>query len=399
MVEAEKTGKGAARDAAVGGKTVVLIVALSAGAWAIWWVADWLREKMLADSLAGGGEWAALLGGGMATWTFFLIRSGFIEQTLDLLPKARAVLGSLRTPGWRTFFGDLGGFLRAMVLPGVVTVFALVFAGKEIVKPIVLPDKPEPDLAAQIAAKLAPQIAAVDESLDTGLGKVKEALGGVDLRAALNEQGYTDDRAELIDVLGGLSGATGGYPADYYFARFPVSFQTADVDDAGVLTVGVDRSSVLNADLVEEIARALLPCGAPDGEDPVILKVEGYASSEPFGTRADSDELNVETANRRRATVAGMLRDQLGPENAGRVAVCESPDHESPEGMEREREFNDLAGGTAVDQYLFTRAAHVKVLHPGRCAVGKERDTDRPGLTVGARRCLEAAKAAGSGRG
>ena len=42
--------------------------------------------------------------------------------------------------------------------------------------------------------------------------------------------------------------------------------------------------------------------------------------------------------------------------------------------MERDREFNDLAGGGSEDQYLLTRAAHVKVLHPGRCAVGEQAD-------------------------
>ena len=45
--------------------------------------------------------------------------------------------------------------------------------------------------------------------------------------------------------------------------------------------------------------------------------------------------------------------------------------------MERDREFNDrplgAAGEEAQPQDFLTRAAHIKVMHPGHCAVGVAR--------------------------
>lgn len=382
MAEAEEAGEGKARGVVIFGKTVVLAAGVSAAAWAIWRVADWLRGMILAQPLTDGGEWAALLGGGLAAWAFFLFRSGLIQQTLDILPRAKDTLASLRTPGWKPFLGDFACFVRAVAIPGIVTVFALVFAGNGIVNQIVPPVDGEPDLATRVD-KLGAEIG-------RRLTTLENDVRGMNLRAALTEQGYTERRAGLLEVLEDLSGGNSGYPSDYYFARFPVGFATAEANNAGQLVVGVDTSSVRNPELVREIVRAFLPCSSAGGDDPVILKVEGYASSEPFGSRADSDELNVKTANGRRHTVARMLRDEIGSGNAGRVVVCESDDYESLAAMERDREFNDLAGGSSEDQYLLTRAAHVKVLYPGRCAVGEQADGGlRHRLTPAARKCLE----------
>ncbi len=366
MAEVGEAGEGTARGIVIFGKVVVLAAGVSAAAWATWWVADWLRRMILAQPLTDGDEWAALLGGGLAAWALFLFRSGFIEQTLDILPRAKDMLTGLRTPGWKPFLSDFGSFVRTMAIPGIVTVFALVFAGNGIVNQIVPPVDQEPDLATRIEK--------ISTEIDQRLTTLENNVRGVNLRAALDEQGYTERRAGFLEVLESLSGGNGGYPSDYYFARFPVGFAAAKVNNAGQLIGGVDAPSVRNPELVQEIVQAFLPCGSASGDDPVILKVEGYASSEPFSARADSDELNVKTANARRHTVARMLRDEIGSENAGRVVVRESDDYESLAAMEQDREFNDLAGGGSEDQYLLTRAAHVKVLHPGRCAVGEQAD-------------------------
>ena len=370
------------------GKTAILILTLLLAAGVIYLVADWLRETILVGSIADGGEWAALLGGGFATWAFFLIRSGVIEQALGLWPKAKAVLASLRVPSWPPFASSLGEFTRAMALPGIVTVFALVFVGEGVgdqIK-IITDPKPEPPLDD------ADQVSEIGKGFDSRLKRIEEKLGSVDLRAALDGQGYTADRAILLEKLRELQGGISDYGPDYYFARFPVSFERADLDTAGVsLVTGVAAASVRNPELIEEVARALLPCGSTDGTDPVIIRVEGYASSERFGTRDESDVWNVRTANARRRTVAQMLRQEIQQEDQERVVVCESADYVSLDEMEQAREFNDRPGGSRFgDQYLLTRSAHIKVLHPGMCKVGEERqDGEIPRLTQGASKCLK----------
>ena len=376
---------GVARQVRFAPKIVVLITSLALLATLIFFAAHWLRHVVLRTSVAEGGEWAALLGGGFATCAFFLIRSGLIERALDLVPKAKELWQSLRSPGWSSFFGSLGGLYRLMALPGIVTVFALVFVGEGVREQIVGSD-PSADIDVRID-NLA-------DTIDSGLARVEDSIQHLDLRVVLSEQGYTEQRADLLENLVGVPQLSAGDASDHYVARFPILFEAAGLNMANTdLVAGVDAEAVQNPELIEQIAAALLPCGAEDGADPVILKVEGYASSEPFVFRenvgADSDLWNVRTANRRRNTVALMLQDAIGKENSHRMVVCESDDYASLADMQWERGFNDRprslnAGRLAQD--VLTRAAHVKVLHPGLCSVRKARLTRTASACLMARR-------------
>ncbi|MCY4478166.1 MAG: hypothetical protein OXC70_09305 [Gammaproteobacteria bacterium] len=366
-------------------KIVVLFTSLALLATSIFFAAHWLRQIVLHTPAADGGEWASLLGGGFATCAFFLIRSGLIERTFDLAPRFKEIWQSLRSPGWSSFFGSLGGLYRLLALPGIVTVFALVFVGESVREQII-----ESDASADIDVR-------IDElavTFDSGLARIEERLQHLDLRVVLTEQGYTKQRADLMENLERVPQLSGGDASEHYVARFPILFEPASLNMANTdLVAGVDAEAVQNPELIEQIATALLPCGAEDGADPVILKVEGYSSSEPFAFRenvgSDSDLWNVRTANRRRNTVAVMLENAIGNGNRHRVVVCESEDYASLADMQLEREFNDRPRGQIVGrlaQDVLTRAAHVKVLHPGLCSVRKTR------LTRSAMACLQAGK-------
>lgn len=94
-----------------------------------------------------------------------------------------------------------------------------------------------------------------------------------------------------------------------------VHFENADVGPAGELTErGVTLSDARKAAL-EEVVEALRPCAAADR--PVTIRPYGFASDDPFrffdGLRDDSDELNVEAANRRAKAVHEALVQLTGP--------------------------------------------------------------------------------------
>jgi len=149
---------------------------------------------------------------------------------------------------------------------------------------------------------------------------------------------------------------------DDHFGQFPIYF------DKGSL----NAESVRNPEQIEEIANTFLPCGSPNGENPVILKVEGDASTKHSDgiSGPDSNERNLDLANGRRRTVAEMLRRYIKPEDKPRVIVCESEDYRSLGEMERDREFDDRSGSS--NSYLFTQSAHSKALHPGMFKVSEE---------------------------
>lgn len=193
---------------------------------------------------------------------------------------------------------------------------------------------------------------------------------------AMVRGGYTRQRATFLDRLG----------TDYYFARFPILFvagtPAGDVESGFEATEvefqeGADYDADANGDLVARVVEALIPCGAGDGSRPVRLRVEGYASSAPFSgfDEVESLRLNVLLANERRRAVADALEAEISRREAEtRVEVLEAPDYGRIEEMERDREFNDRPNGTTAGeggmaQDLLTRAAHIKVLDPARCAV------------------------------
>ena len=180
-------------------------------------------------------------------------------------------------------------------------------------------------------------------------------------------------RAERSDLIG-----TAGPQTGYYSARFPTGFPTGDLSDDGTAFVAVAQYDPDdNSDLVSRLVDALDNSGAVD--DPVLLRVEGYASSEPFKNAAasvSSDELNVRLANERRHAVKNALDSPIAATGLAdaerRIRVIEAQDYRTVAEMEADREFNDRPPGddsNRLQQDFLTRAAHLKVLDPGTCRV------------------------------
>lgn len=347
----------------IAGRMALLAVGLLAATGSIVYLADTLRGIILDMASADRGEWASLLGGGLGAWAFFLIRSGIIGHAFDLVPKARAVMASLPVLQWSTFLESTLDFSRTLVLPGVVTVFALVFVGEH-VRDQILVRPPSP---------VSRQIDELNTAINARLDIIDSTIGNRNLQAELDAQGYTRERAARIDLIGG-----GDRQPDYYFARFPIGFQAGDLSEDGTAFVsGTDYDPNDNSDLISRLVNALVFCGAVD--DPVLLRVEGYASSEPFeNTTASvsSDDLNVRLANERRGSVKDALDSAIAATGLAdaqrRILVIEAEDYRTVAEMEADREFNDRPAGddsNRLPQDFLTRTAHIKVLNPGTCRV------------------------------
>ena len=347
-------------------RTAMLAVGLLAAAAGIYYLAVTLRGIILDMAEADRGEWASLMGGGLGVWAFFLVRTGIIERAFDLVARLRDVIESLPAPQWSTFLGHTLELSKTLMMPALVTVFALVFVGEHVAEQIIDPP-PSP---------VSRQIDELRTALDSRLDNIDSNIGDTRVRAALRAQGYTSERAQRLDRIG-----TEADRSDYYFARFPIAFEAGALSDDGEAFVrGAEYDPEENQDLVVRLVNALVQCGT--GEDPVRLRVEGYASSEPFlNTTGDvtSDDLNLRLANERRRSVKEALDAAIvaaGSEDAlRRFLVIEADDYRTIGEMEEDREFNDRpAGGnpSRLPQDFLTRAAHVKVMSPGTCRVRPE---------------------------
>lgn len=347
-------------------RTAMLAVGLLAAAAGIYYLAVTLRGIILDMAEADRGEWASLVGGGLGVWAFFLVRTGIIERAFDLVARLREVIESLPAPQWSTFLGKTLELSKTLMMPALVTVFALVFVGEHVAEQIIDPP-PSP---------VSRQIDELRTALDSRLDNIDSNIGDTRVRAALGAQGYTPERAQRLDRIG-----TEADRSDYYFARFPIAFEAGALSDDGAAFVrGAEYDPEENQDLVVRLVNALVQCGT--GEDPVRLRVEGYASSEPFlNTTGDvtSDDLNLRLANERRRSVKEALDAAIvaaGSEDAlRRFLVIEADDYRTIDEMEEDREFNDRpAGGnpSRLPQDFLTRAAHVKVMSPGTCRVRPE---------------------------
>ena len=347
-------------------RTAMLAVGLLAAAAGIYYLAVTLRGIILDMAEADRGEWASLMGGGLGVWAFFLVRTGIIERAFDLVARLREVIESLPAPQWSTFLGKTLELSKTLMMPALVTVFALVFVGEHVAEQIIDPP-PSP---------VSRQIDELRTALDSRLDNIDSNIGDTRVRAALGAQGYTPERAQRLDRIG-----TEADRSDYYFARFPIAFEAGALSDDGAAFVrGAEYDPEENQDLVVRLVNALVQCGT--GEDPVRLRVEGYASSEPFlNTTGDvtSDDLNLRLANERRRSVKEALDAAIvaaGSEDAlRRFLVIEADDYRTIDEMEEDREFNDRpAGGnpSRLPQDFLTRAAHVKVMSPGTCRVRPE---------------------------
>lgn len=198
---------------------------------------------------------------------------------------------------------------------------------------------------------------------------------------ALDLQGYTAPRAERLDLIN-----VGPPNPEGYLASFPVTFeggklpQDVELSDIDFRHVEFERGLGFAPDPKETIlglVEALAPCGSP--EDRVRLRVEGYASSQPFPDidRIDSDKLNVRLANERGERVARVVEEALNEHDPddSRFGGLEIAVYGHLWQMERARRFNDRPAGsmedetTAPPQDFLTRAAYIKVTHAGSCAV------------------------------
>ena len=345
-------------------RTVMLVVGLLATTAAIYYLAVWLRGIILNTDAVDGGEWATLLGGGLGVWAFYLIRTGIIQQAFDLLPKVRTVVTSIPRPAWSTFFGSTWDLSKTLMMPGLVTVFALVFVGEHIAEQVT--DPPKSPLATQIDELHA----VVDSRLKQIEGNIKD---GTVYMAALDTQGYTTERAQQLDRIDIELDRS-----NYYFARFPIAFEPGDLNDKGSAFVrGAEYDPIKNLDIVAKLVDALIPCASVN--DPVKLRVEGYASSEPFfntTVEVSSEDLNLRLANERRHSVKEALVaaiDAAGLAGAQhRFLVVEADDYRTIDEMEADREFNDRPtseGPYRRPQDFLTRTAHVKVMSAGTCRI------------------------------
>jgi hypothetical protein len=190
-------------------------------------------------------------------------------------------------------------------------------------------------------------------------------------------------------------------PPDY-LARFPIMFDRATLNDAVDIDAktlaakdfmsGIQYDPDLNNNFLRKFIDAIEPCGSTDGTKPVIISVEGYASSEPFyiyktsgtGVRYKTDQqytysekMNLATAEYRGKEVAAQLIKLIGNDKIQQIKVNPAKTWESISDMETVRGFNDRPLGGSENnaqekkfsQDLFTRAAHIKIIDPGLCDV------------------------------
>ena len=157
-------------------------------------------------------------------------------------------------------------------------------------------------------------------------------------------------------------------------------------DDGTACDRGTDYDSAENSHMVTRLINALIPCGSV--EDSVTLRVEGYASSEPFRNAVasvKSEALNLRLANERRRSVKAALDAAVMATGAAdarrRLLVMEAEDYRTIADMEADRQFDDQpAGGDAnpLPQDSYASGPHqgheskdmpcaVRVVSTGKC--------------------------------
>ena len=181
-------------------------------------------------------------------------------------------------------------------------------------------------------------------------------------------------------------------PTDYYFARFPIMFNKAKLDESLAaeqdeevsqlpFVDGVEYVADDNGHIVEKLIESLAPCTHSLSNSMVTLRVEGYSSSAPFTYRDNvplsesvSRVLNVRVANERRRNIEEEIQDEIRRQSLNGIVLEIGDDYDNLEQMKYSREFNDrpdedeqLNGDFYQD--LFTRAAHIKLMELGRCSV------------------------------
>ena len=304
---------------------------------------DWLVKNMASL------EWLSLAAAATAGASIMVA----IQALPQLVEGVIELFRSLSLALWSTFGRSLWRLAKPLFAPIVVFSFAASFT-LESEPPA--PKFPTPEKIAQMASE-----------------KVIEGLGG-----AMDNQGYTKARAELMDQL-----AQREIRNRYHFARFPLLFDSAklpdEIDRANVdvnqvpFVVGtsVDESGKR---FIKSLVTALGPCGS---DRKVELVVEGYASSEAFRDvdEKKSRKLNVRVANARGRSVEKVIVTEIRERGWGERFDVQRLEYQSLEQMKQARQFDDrpLSGrATTVTegpppQDMLTRAAHIRVKHAGLC--------------------------------
>ena len=269
---------------------------------------------------------------------------------------------------WSEFGLACWAIVKTSFAPVLLFVFATVFIAEEAIRvPVIDQDALIRRMDQKLIGPMRNDIKRVPQ-------EVAGKIGG-----AMTDQGYTPERATLLDHLALLYATK---PIGYYIARFPILFEGArlpeglDVNDVDVSRVefasGVQVSKE-GGDLIKNLVKALAPCG--EGDRRVGFRVEGYASSQPFQgfSPEDSKTLNLRAARTRGKNVRDAL-DAAISEWPDRFNTVDLAKYSDLEDMEVAREFDDRSGvlgqllGKALEQDVMTRAAHIKVMHAGACA-------------------------------
>lgn len=288
----------------------------------------------------------------VASGTVFGVTISLIKRvSLALESLGKWIAGS----AWRGFTSHLVAF--CVTLP--LALFAIVFC-----------------------LALVPRLLSQDSEMD-GTERKPSPLISLEQRMknAMAEHGYTTRRAQLLDNLEMLEPPSAS--EDRF--RIPILFERGQLPERGEtvfalpenlsdvrFSSGLDYARVQDRHLIRRLVSGLAPCAAAEGWSPVRLRVEGYASSEPF-ERVDADvsrRLNVQLANERRQVVERDLRSEIGRLGA-RIRLAEVPDYTEMSEMERSRRFNDRPGASPArgdyGQDFFTRAAYIRILDLAGC--------------------------------
>ena len=239
---------------------VIRIVLITLTGYLVWCAAvRWFPTWIAALSNGDLPEWVRLGLAGLAGATLLVL----VQSIVQLPNRISDLIRSLPQRPWEDFRRRSLAVAEIVLLPGVCLLFAMGLADE-----------------VHNASKA--------EAANTALAQTREAM---------RLQGYTAELAAKLDSIGV---GTGG--SNYYFARFPVAFQggdlpedvaTEDIDlDGFEFERGLEFASPPDA-LLAGLVEALTPCGSPERR--VRLRIEGYASSQPFpGIRDDqSVRLNV----------------------------------------------------------------------------------------------------------
>ncbi len=157
---------------------------------------------------------------------------------------------------------------------------------------------------------------------------------------------------------------TGPNPAAYFSYLFELAVEPSD------WAVGTKLNDQQAKDL-QLLVASLKACVGKAPDQDVEIDVRGYADTNEF--RANTSELNRQTANRRAASVhahlTSIIGEQKGPSRLVLYKLVEWPAND-PQAMTRARYFATKPlreTGAEKDQGLLNRRADVVVLRMGAC--------------------------------